>query len=399
MNRTFFSILFLAAAAATCFHVACSPSPARTGPSLGSLAIRRGTLEDRFLLTGELRAVASRPVVIPRTPTWETAIQWIQEDGAQVKAGDAVAQLDNSPLLAKLEDQKLALAEAEKQLQLAAADAGIQHEQKALDVLHCRVQRDQARLDAGIPEPALSRREHQEKQLDLEKAEGALQKATRELESQEKSVAIKVRLATIARDVARRALDQAESSLESLTLRSPADGVLIVAPDYRYGRKWREGDAAYTGQVLAEIPDLGRMEVEAELSDVDDGQVAPASRARCRLDAYPDRIFPGQITWVGPVASERSMFSSRRIFRVKVALEKSEPEIMRPGMSVKVEVIRQRWEGALLAPRASLDLRGSEPLLLLADGRARKVTLVGCDQVECALGGSPPEGTALGRLP
>jgi HlyD family secretion protein len=400
MMRTHLLLLALGVGAAAWLSSACSPAPARSlSPSFANPLIRRGDLEDRFILTGELRAVKSLPLVVPATPDWEARIQWLGADGAPVKSGEVVAQLDNSSLLAKMEDQRLALAEAEKQLQKARADTGVDRARKRLEVLRCRVKRDQARLDAEVPESTVSRREYQERQLALAKAEAALEKASREMESYEKSSAIQVRLAAIAQDQARRGFDRAESTLGSLTLRAPADGILIVSLDNEFDRKWQVGDSARPGQVVAEIPDLRRMQVEATLSDVDDGQIAPGLPARCRLDAYADRAFAGTIASVGAVASGGTSSLRRRFFRVLVTLEQTDAEIMRPGMSVKVEVVRRRWEGALLAPRSSLNLGRSDPELLLSDGRRVKVALAGCGAAECALTEGPPAGTFLGIFP
>jgi HlyD family secretion protein len=279
------------------------------------------------------------------------------------------------------------------------ADVGAERERKGLEVFRGRVERDKARLDAEVPESLLARREYQEKQLALEKAEAILEKATREKGSFEKSAALRIRLCAVKRDAARRQLERAESSLDSLTLRAPADGIFVVGLDYQFGQKLQQGDSVRAGQNLAEIPDLGRMEVEAYLSDVDDGQVAPGLPARCRLDAYPSRTFPGEVLWVGPVAQGKPGFSGRRFFRVRVALKEDDPDLMRPGMSVEVEVIRRRWTDALLVPLDSLDFRKGEPALILSNGRTMKVAVAGCGSAECALAGGPPVGTSLGRIP
>ena len=44
--------------------------PAAAGGRPGALQVVRGALEDRFVLTGELEAVSSENLVVPRTPHW-----------------------------------------------------------------------------------------------------------------------------------------------------------------------------------------------------------------------------------------------------------------------------------------------------------------------------------------
>src|SRR6185436_3007557 len=51
-------------------------------PSASKVAragLHRGTLEDRFLLSGELRAVRSLKLVVPRTPTWSIGLKWLAQ--------------------------------------------------------------------------------------------------------------------------------------------------------------------------------------------------------------------------------------------------------------------------------------------------------------------------------
>ena len=93
------------------------------------------------------------------------------------------------------------------------------------------------------------------------------------------------------------------------------------------------------------------MKVVAQLSDVDDGRIAVGMRVRCTLDTYPDRVFEGEVVSISPIAKEENNRSLRRFFQVEVLLVESAPERMRPGMSVKVEVLVPPREPARLASK------------------------------------------------
>jgi multidrug resistance efflux pump len=359
--------------------------------------IRRGDLEDRFLLTGELRAVRSRPLTTPYTRSWNVSIQWLAPEGSLVRTGDAVVEFDTSAVTGTLEDKRLQAAEAEKQLEQLRIDHEVQRQEKNVDLRRKEIARDRAALEAAIPESFQSRRDHQEKQLARERAEADLQKARADLETFEKGAEAQVRVQELNLGKARRDLERAEASLAELTLRAPADGVLLHGSHPWEGRKWQVGDNTWAGLTVAEIPDLSEMEVVAWLGDVDDGQVAAGMPARAVLDTYPDRSFPGRVVEVAEVAEEPERGASRRFFRVRVSLDRIDPGLARPGMSAKVEVIRRRWEDAPLAPRESLDLEAEPPRLHLASGEAVAVALLGCSAVDCALSQAPPEGTRLGR--
>jgi hypothetical protein len=73
---------------------------------------------------------------------------------------------------------------------------------------------------------------------------------------------------------------------------------------------------------------------------------------------------------------------------------------MRPGMSVRLEVIRRSWDDVSLVPRASLELSDDDRAVLhLQGGETIDVVLMGCGAAECALSEGPSPGTQLGRAP
>ena len=154
-------------------------------------------------------------------------------------------------------------------------------------------------------------------------------------------------------------------------------------PNWREDRKLQIGDTVWVGLPVMRIPDLTEMEVVARLSDVDDGKVTPRMTARCTLDTYPDVEFPGEVVEISPIAQEHGRRSLRRAFRLNVRLDRSDPERMRPGMSVKVEIEAPDHGPVLLAPRAGLDLASDPPTARLASGRRKEVELGACNPRDC----------------
>jgi len=59
-----------------------------------------------MLLTGVLRATEAENIVVPRTPSWQVQIRWLEEDGAQVTAGQKIIEFDNSAFAGTIEDKK-----------------------------------------------------------------------------------------------------------------------------------------------------------------------------------------------------------------------------------------------------------------------------------------------------
>ena len=89
-------------------------------------------------------------------------------------------------------------------------------------------------------------------------------------------------------------MDRAKGYLSKMVLRAPQDGIVNILPNFRaqgsFGSApppFKEGDAAWTGAAIAEIPDLSNMRIELKLEEVDRGKLqarteGPSSRGRHR---------------------------------------------------------------------------------------------------------------------
>jgi multidrug resistance efflux pump len=149
---------------------------------------------------------------------------------------------------------------------------------------------------------------------------------------------------------------------------------------------------------VASPPELESMQVEADLSDVDDGKVRPGMRVDCYLDAFPGLRYSGRIVEISPVARESRRSPLLRSFPVLIALDHPDPGRMRPGMSVRVEVAGAERPASLLVPRASLDLNGARPRAGLRDGGFAEVTLGPCSASQCVVESGLAEGALLRSL-
>ena len=375
----------------------CTAGQAAKTTEEGALVVRKAGLRERFVLSGELAAVQSDPLVAPRTPMWNVRIRWMEQDGAPVKAGQKVLEFDNSAFAGSLEQKRIARSQAGNTLAEHAAAREVMLADKTYAVEEKRIAREKAETKAAVPEELQTRREWQEAQLALEKAKAAEAKANEDLSAFKKSSQAEEEVDRIALGKATREIVESEAALEELVLRAPRDGILILADNRQENRKFQVGDNTWPGNVVLELPDLSRMRVDARLWDVDDGRIVPGLPVRVTLDSFPDQVFPGRVESVAAVAQETSFRSMRRAFTVRIALERSDPERMRPGMSAKVEVLGAERPAALLVPRAALDLAASPPVALLEDGSTVKVGIGACTNLECEITSGLREGQALRR--
>jgi multidrug resistance efflux pump len=366
----------------------------------GPLEVRRGGLRRTLLLTGELRAVQGHPILVPPTPSWETQIRYVVEDGSFVQAGDRLVELDTGEVASLLNDAETAVQRAISELGSKRAEVDGRLAERLLALDRARIELAKAEIQAGIPEDVQSQRQFEQRGLALEQARVEHEKADAELASYRIASQAELEVLRIDLETAEREVAQAQRAIDTMVLRAPASGIAVVSVNYREGRKFQEGDSAYVGAEILTIPDLSRMMVEARLSDVDDGEVVPGMRSFSTLDAFPEVRLRGAVRSISPVAQEVGYRSMQRYFAVIVDLDESDPERMLPGMSVQVEIETLQLDDTLLVPRAAIEWLDGVPRLLIA-GTAETdsvpVELGPCNAFECSLREGPPAGTRLGQ--
>jgi multidrug resistance efflux pump len=336
--------------------------------------VARKSVEDVFLLTGELQAVHSEELTVPRVEGFRVQVKWLVEDGSEVGAGESVAELDNTQVAQSLEEKRLRVTEAQIALEGHEASLAGDASQKRFDLDKARTDAEKARIEAAVPVELRSRKEWNETQQALRKSESDLEKARLAVAVFEQSSRADVAVLRIARDKAARDLRAAEDSLRQLSLLAPKAGIAILGRAPNEDRPLQVGDTLWPGLRVVSLPDLETMEVVAFLPETDDGRVASGQAARVFLDSDLAHGFRGRIVEVSAVAQDARYAGG---FKVRVSLEETSRAIMRPGLSARVEVVRSRLDRALLVPRGAV---------VRADGKTRVRRAGAGDLVDVRLG-------------
>ncbi len=176
---------------------------------------------------------------------------------------------------------------------------------------------------------------------------------------------------------AKAALAEAEVLLDYTNIRAPFDAVVLT-------KNADIGDIvtplAATADAKAAVVTIADMEsllVEVDVSEANIGRVAAGQPCEIRLDAFPDRRFPGRVHMVLPTADR-----SKASITVKVAFEERSAGVL-PEMSAKVAFLARAVgpeERAPVAavPASAVTQGGNGQRVFLLDGetvRAVPVTL------------------------
>ena len=144
----------------------------------------------------------------------------------------------------------------------------------------------------------------------------------------------------------------------TLTFRSPVAGIVTE-------KKAVQGMRFMPGEVLYQIADLSKVWAIADVSEQDIGLVRTGATARIRIDAYPDRVFEGAITYVYPMLKAET-----RTIPVRVELANPGTRL-KPGMFAQVELLVSTGTPLLTVPTSAVIDSGRRQIVLVQSGDGR----------------------------
>lgn len=149
-----------------------------------------------------------------------------------------------------------------------------------------------------------------------------------------------------------RRIEESGQPTKTLTLRSPASGVVVE-------KSVVEGDRVMPGMTLYRIADLSRVWLEADVFEKDLASVKVGQGALVNFDAYPGRPFTGRVTYVYPTVSMQS-----RTARIRVELQNADGTL-KPGMYATLNLTVPPTEPTLVVPRSSVIETGERTLVFV----------------------------------
>ena len=348
--------------------------------------VTKGNFRSTIVLTGTLVSLRSEEFKVPITETWRVQIKWMVKEGESVKPGDPVVRFDTANLASDIVTAQDSLRTKREEKTQKVAD--YQHQRFELDVEVRKAENDnrQKEIDASIPPEIEAKIEYDRKQLEKKRSDFTLESARTnrtvklaEGEAQIKTLEIEVR------DLEAK-LEKLKNTLSALTLTANTAGAVLYAVNEWNGRKVQVGDTVFATYGVAQIPDMSSLEVQAWISETHIQHIKAGESVDLSLDAYPDKHFQGIIREISKSAEALRRWGRSHYFRVQIKMEKLDPEIMKPGMSVKCEVQDPQYDEVLLVPLEMTLFDGQSFWIRPARGEPLKLKALGFNEFLLAVG-------------
>jgi HlyD family secretion protein len=174
------------------------------------------------------------------------------------------------------------------------------------------------------------------------------------------------------------AADFARKNIDSMTVRAPLDGLVVIKDNQDSSGGWnfpgmslpeyRQGDTVQPGRTVAEIVDLTEMEVKTKILETDRPSLEKGGPAKVEIEALPAAPLTAASKGIGGLA--QNMFwepQTTRQFNAAFALQRPS-EQLRPGMTARVVVEGETLKGVTHLPRQVLFEKEGRPVVYVREG-------------------------------
>jgi HlyD family secretion protein len=275
--------------------------------------------------------------------------------GTRVHAGDVVAQFDTQNQLQRLDDYRDSVVQMENSLKSLMATTAAAKEAFLQQVRSANADWKKAELDLETA-PIRSEIDREKYKLAVEEMQTTYKALDKQAAFLDESQRAQIHAAELNLAQARIELQRAEANVRRMTIKSPIDGIVVMASIVRNGEfgQIREGDQVNAGQPFLSIVDPGSMALDASINQVDSERLRLGMRAEVRLDAYPDIDLPGAVIGLGAM-SKASVFRARYVgeMPVRVRVERLDARLI-PDLTGSAEIVLGEEKPTVTVPRGAV---------------------------------------------
>jgi len=386
------------------------PSLPDRSTAVPTARVTKGPMKLSVNATGELRAGRSMTLVAPAVGGMLRAVQ-VLATGTNVKSGEDVVEFDPADQQFALNQAKTEVAEAEQEVAKMKADAAVQAAQDQVALLTARYDVRRAELDA-LGNEFVGAIEAQKNQLSLEEAKRRLAQLEEDMKSRSATSQASLAVAEEKHNKATLAVQRAQSVIESLQLKAPMDGIVMIKENrdaagnmMMWGMalpEYRTGDSVWPGRPIADVMEGGRMELRGKVDENDRANLTEGQLALVEIDGLAGESFKAKVGALSAQAKRADWMETSviaRQFDISFQFDTVDPR-MKAGASARVTIAGKEIADALTVPRQAVFRKNGKTYVFVRIGdrfEEREVKVVQRTESRAALEGLG-EGTEVALI-
>ena len=312
----------------------------------------------------------------------------LQQNRASLAEGKATVNAEIAQAEARLRQLEAKLNQVQSRIprDIEQTKAQINAAQSRLNLVQERVRRNQYLLEQGAitqdafdevkdnAQNARSSISELRQQLEQLQSTGGAEVEQIKAEIREARIALEQKRATAPDEIAaleaaseqsRVALERAEIQYGNSIVKAPFDGTVTqrYAVEGSFVAPSTSGSSTASASATSILALAQGLEVIAKVTELDIGQLQPGQKVKIVADAYPDRVFEGEIKRIAPEAVIEENVTS---FEVRIKLLTGQ-DVLRSKMNVDVTFVGKQLSDTLVVPTVAIFTEDGEQGVMILD--------------------------------
>jgi HlyD family secretion protein len=303
------------------------------------VSIEQVVVPAKVTASAELISLSNATIGPPNiSRMWQYKIQKMAAENKQVKKGEVILVFDGQRIKNNLIDRQSQLKAAIKKAESDKLKDDATTQDLILKLAEAEMEYEKAKRKAEIVDESSSNIQRLKQQADFRYQTESLAQAKQKLAHHEKAMVINVKVSAGKIKIIQSRVNRIQQEIVKLSVKAPKDG-LVMYQENGKGEKVAVGETVYMGRSLMQLPSLDTVALKAEFSEPDKAKLKQGQGVRVIFEAYPEMSYLGTITQLGQSFYPKSANNPKVIFDAQIELGEIRPDVMRPGMKAKIEVV------------------------------------------------------------
>tara|TARA_R110002111_G_scaffold175984_5_gene241565 strand:+ start:318 stop:1310 length:993 start_codon:yes stop_codon:yes gene_type:complete len=301
--------------------------------------IKEDVVAAKVTASAELISLSNATIGPPNVSRmWQYKIQEMAAENKQVKKGEVILVFDGQKLKNNLIDRESKLKAAIKKAESDKLKDDATTQDLILKLAEAEMEYNKAKRKAEIVDESSSNIERLKQQADFRYQTENLAQTKQKLAHHKKAMLINVKVSQGKIRSIQSRVNSIQQEIAKLSVKAPKDGLVMYQENWK-GEKAAVGETVYMGRSLMQLPSLDAVALKAEFAEPDKAKLKQGQAVRVIFEAYPEMSYMGKITKLGQAFYPKSANNPKVIFDAQIELGESKPDVMRPGMKAKIEVV------------------------------------------------------------
>jgi RND family efflux transporter MFP subunit len=311
---------------------------------------------------GELQSAESMTIAVPSVPVERLRIATVVADGRHVNKGDTLVEFDQEEMDLQMLEQRSNLEMSNQKISRGELGSNVEKTDIVKDKRIAELELQ--KIKEFLPRDAMiySQRDIIEGQLNKEFSEKKLVFAEARLLLKGKFYTLDEAILLLERQQANTKIGQIERAFASLKLISPASGIIVYNnPEFFFGGfSIQPGRTVWIGSTLFNLVNPDKMEAKCFVLEKDAGELKTDQPVTVTLDPFPGQEFTGKVKTIDNLARAIDQGSPVKYFQVIVSLDKTDPNLMKPGVKLKAQIRAGELKSVIVVPRSAVVKKDSD---------------------------------------